>query len=59
MGTGFVQMRWLKVINLNLEGEVFLEQLAVLGLHLHNEVGESRDHLLIDIDDLRKEIAIG
>ena len=52
-------MRWLKVINLNLEGEVFLEQLAVLGLHLHNEVGESRDHLLIDIDDLRKEIAIG
>lgn len=55
VGTGLVQTRWLKVISSSSEDEELLEQLEVLGFHLHKEVGESRNDLLIDIDNLREE----
>lgn len=43
------------MISSSSESEEPLEQLEVLGFHLHEEVGESRNDLFIDIDNLREE----
>lgn len=45
------------MISSSSESEEPLEQLEVLGFHLHEKVAESRNNLLVDIDDLREGTA--